>query len=137
MTTSTPPLPELIAPLNDLLIPGVRRGFANPWLLGTGLVLVEVTGRKSGITRKVPLVGTDYGALVAISTVRSNSQWVKNLAVQPTARLWLRGCPRNVTARVYRQGARIDTGPAEDDGAGTVARQVSATGLAVALLDYR
>ncbi|MEM8767219.1 MAG: nitroreductase/quinone reductase family protein [Pseudomonadota bacterium] len=137
MTTSPRTFPELIAPLNDMVIPGVRRGFANPWPLGTGLVLIEVMGRKSLITRKVPLVGTDYGSLVAVSTVRSESQWVKNLAANPAARLWLRGTPREVLARVYRDGARIDTGTADEGVSDALARQLSQTGLAVALLGYR
>ena len=137
MASSSPSFPALIAPLNDLLIPGVRSGFANPWPFGTGLVLLEVTGRKSGITRKVPLVGTDYGTFVAVSTVRSASQWVKNLAAQPKARLWLRGASRHVDARVYRNGTRIDGGSASDAFSERLAERVSASGLAVVLLDYR
>ena len=137
MTPSAPSFPELIAPLNDLLIPGVRRGFANPWPLTSGLVLLEVTGRKSGSVRKVPLVGTDYGTFVAVSTVRSNSQWVKNLAATPAARLWLRGSARHAEARVYRDGTRIDNGTAQEGVSDALAARVSASGLAVVLLGYR
>ena len=111
----SPDLPALLAPLNDALAPAVRLGLANPLPFSTGIVLLEVTGRKTGLKRTVPLVCTDYGTLLAVSTVRSNSQWVRNLAANPRAEIWLRGRKRTVLAAVYSNGKRLDQSGLPDD----------------------
>lgn len=124
-----PALPEVLAPLNKALIPILRLGFANPLPLGTGIVLLEVTGRKTGKVRTLPLVCTDYGALLAVTTVRGNSQWILNLAANPRAAIWLRGREREVLATVFRNGERLDQSSLPDDLPARAARAFS--GLAV------
>ena len=138
MMATLPSLPALLAPLNTALTPAVRLGFANPLPLGAGIVLLEVTGRKTGRTRTLPLVCSDYGTLLAVSTVRSNSQWVLNLAANPRAKIWLRGRQRTVLASVFRAGERIDQSGLPDDLAARAARAYSGlTGSSVALLSLQ
>jgi deazaflavin-dependent oxidoreductase (nitroreductase family) len=130
-----PRLPELLAPLNKILTPAIRHGVANPIPLSTGIVLLEVTGRKTGELRTVPLVCTDYGLLLAVSTVRGDSQWIQNLAATPRAGIWLRGRQRTVLATVFRRGERLDRSSLPDDLAARAASAFSrASGMSVALL---
>ena len=105
----------MLAPLNAALIPALRLGIANPLPLSTGIVVLEVTGRKTGTIRSLPLVCTDYGTLLAVSTVRGESQWVRNLAANPRTKIWLRGRQRTVLAAVFRNGERIDGSSLPDD----------------------
>lgn len=100
-------LPRLMAPINDLIAPGIRLGAGNPLPLTSGLVVLEVVGRSSGEIRSVPLLCTDYGQALVVSTVRPGSQWLKNLAAAGEASVWLRGRRRKVTAFVYRRGERL------------------------------
>ena len=135
MTVPLPSLPTLLEPLNTALAPAVRLGFANPLPLGTGIVLLEVVGRKTGRLRAIPLVCRDYGTLLAVSTVRSNSQWVLNLAAIPRATIWLRGRQRTVLAAVFRNGERIDQSGLPDDLPARAAKAFSGlSGSSVALL---
>ena len=130
-----PGLPELLAPLNDVLAPVIRLGIANPIPLSTGIVLLEVTGRKTGALRTVPLLCTDYGTLLAVSTVRDNSQWIQNLAATPRASVWLRGRQRTVLATVFRRGERLDRSSLPDGLPARAAGAFSRTsGMSVALL---
>ena len=128
-------LPEILRPLNEALMPALRLGLANPLPLTSGLVLLEVVGRKSGQMRTVPLVCTDYGRLLAVSTVRNNSQWVRNLAANPEASIWLRGRQRPVTAAVFASGERLDRSSIPDDFASGIARKLTgSSGISIALL---
>lgn len=128
-------LAEILRPLNEALTPALRLGLANPLPLTSGLVLLEVVGRKSGKTRTVPLVCTDYGPLLAVSTVRNNSQWVMNLAANPEASIWLRGRQLPVTAAVFANGERLDHSEAPDDLASGIAQTLSgSSGISIALL---
>ena len=94
----------MLEPLNRALTPAIRLGVGNPLPLTTGFVILEVPGRKTGTLRSVPLLCTDYGSALLISTVRGDSQWVRNLAAAGKAEVWLRGRKRAVTAHVYRRG---------------------------------
>jgi hypothetical protein len=131
-------LPALLAPLNEALTPALRQGLASPLPFTGGLVLLEVTGRVSGEVRSVPLVCADYGDVLAVSTVRDSSQWLKNLAAAREAAVWLRGVKRAVTPEVYLAGERRSPGAADPDWRSRLAACSSrAGGLSVALLRLR
>ena len=131
-------LPALLAPVNEAIAPALRLGLINPLPFTAGIVLMEITGRISGKTRQIPLVCADYGDVLAVSTVRDNSQWVKNLAATPVAAVWLRGMQRTVHAEVYVAGERISGAAPETDWRSKLAACASrAGGTSVALLRLR
>lgn len=86
--------------LNGVVLPAVKAGLGSPLPIGAGIVVVESTGRVSGERRQVPLVAIRFGRRVRVSTVRSSSQWAKNLDAVPSASVWLRGRKRSGTAAV-------------------------------------
>lgn len=88
--------------LNQIVTPPLRSGLASPPPGGPGLVVLETTGRTSGAPREVPLVAARFGDRLLVSTVRSDSQWLKNLEANPVGRVWTWGRPRSVTAVVHR-----------------------------------
>lgn len=127
--------PRLIEPVNRLLTPGIRMGLGNPLPLTGGLVLLEATGRRSGLTRTTPLLCADYGTALVVTTVRRDSHWVANLAAHPSAFVWLRGRRRPVVARVFRAGQLISADVAPVSLLSAAARSLSlASGTSVAVL---
>ena len=88
--------------LNSVVVPAVKRGIGSPLPVGLGLVLVETTGRRSGKPREVPLVGFRVLDRVAVSTVRSDSQWLQNLEADADGAVWSWGRRRDVRADVTR-----------------------------------
>lgn len=86
--------------LNSVVRPIAKAGLTSPLPIGIGIVVVETTGRKSGKTREVPLVATRIGDRIDVSTVRRDSQWVKNLAADPDGAVWLKGERREATADI-------------------------------------
>ena len=90
--------------LNRFVIPLVDRGVGSPPPAGIGAVVLETTGRRTGLTRRVPLLSVRLGDELVVSTVRPDSQWFRNLEVRPEAGLRLGG-------RSVRAAATLRRGP--------------------------
>jgi hypothetical protein len=90
------------AALNSIVRPAVQAGAGNPLPVGAGPVVLETTGRRSGLTRRVPLLATRLGDTLNVSTVRSNSSWLRNIESDGDVAVWLGGQRRPATASVAR-----------------------------------
>jgi hypothetical protein len=88
--------------LNSLVAPAVQAGLANPLPVGSGAVILETIGRKSGLARRVPLLASRLGDRIVVSTVRNDSQWLKNVEANPDVTVWLGGRAKPATACVSR-----------------------------------
>jgi len=88
--------------VNRVVEPAVRAGVGNA-IAGPGLFVLETTGRRSGLTRRVPLVGARLGDTIVVSTIRAKSEWVRNLEHDAAAGVWLGGRRRPVRASVTRR----------------------------------
>lgn len=88
--------------LNAVVRPAVHAGLGNPLPLGAGAVTIETTGRRSGLPRTVPVLATRLGDTLTVSTVRSDSQWLRNIEADANVAVWLYGKRRTATATVSR-----------------------------------
>ena len=107
---------EFFGTLNVLVEASVRAGCASPGLLPTGMVLLETTGAKSGLPRRVPLLATVLEGCLFIGTAcGARSQWLRNLRAEPRVRYWLAG------PRAWRRCPRLRRGraPTRDSDAST------------------
>ncbi len=90
------------ATLNSVVRPAVKSGVGNPFPIGAGAVVLETTGRKSGLPREVPVLATRAGDTLNVSTVRADSQWLRNIEADQQVAVWLGGQRRDATAAVTR-----------------------------------
>lgn len=91
---------QFFSSLNFWAEPLIRAGLGNPLFWPTGTIVVETTGRKSGRKINVPVLAMRLGEMVVFSTVRSDSQWLKNIVANPEVRYWLAGQPREAQASI-------------------------------------
>ena len=118
--------------LNHVVLPAVRRGFGAPWLTPWGLVVLEHRGRKSGREYAAPLVAARVGRTLVVSTVRpGRSQWLRNLAANRSADVWLRGKQRHVRARVVSGVEKPQDAPKGFPSAVVEAARAAGLGLAI------
>lgn len=103
------PTQELFGTLNRFVKPAVKAGLGSPWPIGLGAVVLESTGRKSGKTREVPVLGLRLGSRVYVSTVREDSQWIKNLEASDQAGVWYCGSRHDALASVQRGPLNVVT----------------------------
>jgi len=94
----------LLAPLNEAITPLIKAGVAAPFVNPFGLVVLQIPGRKTGRSYTLPLACWSFHNTVVVSTVRSESQWLQNLAAAETVTIWLRGRRRVATATVIVDG---------------------------------
>lgn len=91
--------------LNGVVEPAVRKGFASPRLLPSGLIVLESVGFKSGERRRTPLLSFRLGRYRVVSTVRGDrSFWVRNLLKQPKVSYFIGGKRRQAEAIVLMNG---------------------------------
>jgi hypothetical protein len=111
--SSTPGAPdvtqELFRTLNRFVKPLVKAGLGSPLPIGLGAVVMESTGRISGEPLEVPLLGLRLGDKVLVSTVRDNTQWLKNLEAEGRAAVWYCGKRHGATAAVKRGPLNVVT----------------------------
>jgi len=99
----------LFRSLNRFVKPLVKAGLGSPLPIGLGAVVLETTGRVTGKPREVPLVGLRFGDRVIVSTVRADSQWVKNVEANDAAAVWYCGKRHEATANVERGPLNVVT----------------------------
>ncbi|GAA4423889.1 hypothetical protein GCM10023169_20060 [Georgenia halophila] len=73
------------------------------WVFRGLLVMVEHTGRKSGLSRHVVLevIAAEVDAVVVVAGYGAKAQWFRNVLADPRVRLWHRRA-RGVPARASR-----------------------------------
>ena len=101
---------EFFRGFNQVMEPLIRAGLGAPFFSPIGAIVVETRGRRTGRRLDIPLIGLVFGDMVVVSTVRSGSEWVKNLSANPEVRYWLRGKPVEATAVVVDSGRGTPAG---------------------------
>jgi F420H(2)-dependent quinone reductase len=91
---------------NDTVEQLVRAGIGSPLPLpvSAGIVVIETKGRVSGKPRNTPLLAQRIGNTLMVSTVRTASQWVRNLEADDAPTVVLNGKSRPVKVSVKRIG---------------------------------
>lgn len=131
---------QFFSGLNTFAEPLIRAGFGNPLFWPIGAIVIETIGRKSGRRINVPVLATRIGKVVVISTVRRNSQWLKNMAANPEVRYWLAGQPREAKASIITPDEKTsldNLSPQTDCLANFLQQQSRLLGINFALLTSR
>lgn len=97
-----PPIRAAFRALNQVVGPVLATGFGNPLPIGPGAVVVETTGRSSGLPRRVPVAALRVGEQIVVSTVRGDSHWFANLEADDAARVQIGGRFRDARASTRR-----------------------------------
>ncbi|MFN0124317.1 MAG: nitroreductase/quinone reductase family protein [Blastocatellia bacterium] len=140
LTSSFPQIESLFfRNLNQFAEPLIRAGLGNPLLTPLGTIVVETTGRKTARKHHVPVLALRLGELIVFSTVRRDSQWVKNLLAHPAARYWLASRAYEATAYVITPGGELPAGlpAAHACTARLLQRHGAFTGVSFAMLTPR
>jgi len=95
--------------INQFVKPAVRVGFGSPLPVGGGVVLLETTGRRSGLARQVPLVAWRVGKTIKVSTLRGDSDWVANLEANASGAVWINGRRSEVHGKIERGSLTVAT----------------------------
>jgi deazaflavin-dependent oxidoreductase (nitroreductase family) len=93
-----------VASVNRLAERAIRAGLGVPCYVGVGLVLVETKGRKTGQPRTVPVLANRLGNTIFVSTVRENSQWIRNLQADPAPSVVIDRRSQPVTVSAVKLG---------------------------------
>jgi len=95
--------------INQIVKPAVRAGFGSPLPVGGGVVLLETTGRHSGLARQVPLMAWRVGKTIKVSTLRDDSDWVANLEANASGAVWINGRRSEVLGKIERGSLTVAT----------------------------
>lgn len=131
--------PDFFRALNEMIEPFVRAGIGSP--VPTGLVVLEMRGRRSGRRLSIPLLATLIGGVAIVATVRPDSQWIRNLAADPEVHYWAFGRRWAATAIVVGRDVGTSETAAASPAVGCVASALRpwahALGLSFAVLSTR
>lgn len=94
----------LLQPINEAVTPLIKAGLGAPFFNPFGFAVLEVPGRKSGRLYTLPVLCWSLYDIVIVSTVRGESQWIRNVAAADTISVWLRGRRRDATTMVIIGG---------------------------------
>ncbi len=100
---------QAFASLNAVVKPLVKRGAGSPLAVGSGLVVLVTTGHRTGARRERPLVAIRVRDRLVVTTVRSQSAWLRNVEAEPDTTVWIGGRPRRATATVRRGALNVVT----------------------------
>lgn len=96
--------------VNQTLEPLITAGLGlSSCPLPLGATVMEIVGRKTGKLYRVPALAASVGNLTVVSTVRpKRSQWIRNLAANPTVRFWKSGQVRTASAFVFHSELKME-----------------------------
>lgn len=93
---------QVFQSVNRVLEPFARTPWSGPLPLGAGLIVLETTGRRSGLPRSSPLLSLRVGRTLVAGTVRTSSDWVANLRATRDPRVWVDGAAQPAAANVTK-----------------------------------